>query len=90
MAVSKSTNGTGCWPTTRTTIARASSWIGSCSRLAVCVDATREEEDLAPSSCVPIRGLSFRIIRILQEDLSSVWFIYFLICGVNVVQILTI
>lgn len=44
MAVNKSTNGTGCWPTIRIMTARASSWIGSCSPRAASAGAIPEAE----------------------------------------------
>ena len=43
--MSKSTSGTGCWPTIRTTTARESSWIGSCSPRAACVAVIREARE---------------------------------------------
>lgn len=42
MAVSKSTNGTDCWHTTRTMTARVSLWIGSYSPRAASADAIPE------------------------------------------------
>lgn len=44
VAVNKSTNGTGCWPTIRIMTARASSWIGSCSPRAASAGAIPEAE----------------------------------------------
>lgn len=45
-AASRSTNGTGYWPTIRTTIARVSSWIGSCFLPVASVGAVLEVDHL--------------------------------------------
>ncbi|CAB0019704.1 unnamed protein product [Nesidiocoris tenuis] len=42
-AASRSTSGTACWPTTPTTTARASSWIGSFSHLAAFAGAIQKQ-----------------------------------------------
>jgi len=61
--VSRNTSGTGCWPMTQTTTAKASSWTGSSSRRVASADAPPSTE----SRRRMMRQASFKQSRLCLE-----------------------